>query len=769
MIVSMKKTTYFFFICLLVTLLAMAHPSRLAVAQSEGIPAQQLNNANMNPAAATSVPLQSVASSLVLEDTDLLTFTDLGFDEAVLLGPFATTGYFFDFPATWRMIEGAELRLVIDTFYTQNELTTQLLSNNAYGGSLLVQYNYITLTSIDLSQIGQRQIVIPIPLEVMLPLVSGQRHSLRFILESGINCDVDFKTTVILRSSSQLFLPHEEIDPPTDLTRLPFPIFQRTITETSAVMVVPAQPTAGELQAALSVAAGFGRMTSNRLPLTLVPVDQLTPDARAANHLIFVGKPGGFSMLGEVSLPAPISKNSFTTENMSPSDGIIQMALSPWNKSKVVLVVGGNEDQAVINSAKALSTGSLRVGANSSLALVSEVRPMLAGAEGNTVDRTLAELGYESKVVNQVGLNSLSYEFEIPQNYTLRADAYLELFFSHTAMLEYERSNIVVKLNGEPVGSVPLIEGTVSQGQARINLPASAIRPGTNRIDLEINLELRNVCLDPTLNGLWLRIDSASLLHLPLIPRPTSTSILLDLSRYPAPFAFDPLLSDLAFVLAHDDPVGWNIATQIAFTLGNASATQLANLAAFFGDNVPEEVRQTHNFIIVGRPSKLPIVSELSDFLPAPFETGTDLAIEKNLQVAYHLAPSVDVGYLELLAAPWNTKRAILLVGGSSDLGLQWSGTTLQLGRFRSQLAGNLAFINGEQIVKADTRIYQGVQDALATAVPDGVIPVEFAVQAPNVQRPPWIIPTLIAAIAGMIIVFIILAIQTWHRRRVGQ
>jgi hypothetical protein len=68
------------------------------------------------------------------------------------------------------------------------------------------------------------------------------------------------------------------------------------------LIVVPDQPTAGELQAAMSVAAGFGMMTGGDLLLNLVPLGELTEEARVGNHLIFVGKPTGFPDLAQVDL-----------------------------------------------------------------------------------------------------------------------------------------------------------------------------------------------------------------------------------------------------------------------------------------------------------------------------------------------------------------------------------------------------------------------------------------------------------------------------------
>jgi hypothetical protein len=776
----MMKCNNKFNLALLIPLLVFTLPGRYFIPESHGQVVPATGVIHSVPVPAAPLPdssddsqnpgiLNPKGPTPVDENTDTLTFKDFGFDELTLRGPFASGSYYFDMPPTWSIKDGAELRLVFDTFFTSTTSNPQALVNTHYGGTLLVQYNYVNIATIDLTQEGRQQIAIPIPLDILNSLGKSQSQAIQLILDSGVNCDVDFRTTVIVRTNSQLYLPHDLVDPSVDLRFLPSPLYLNSINERPTILIVPDNPTAGEMQAALSVAAGFGRMTFNRLAISLLPTSQVSSDQLANANVIFVGKASGLPLLQQVFLPAPLSDGKFTVEQSEPTDGIVQMAVSPWNKNNVVLVVGGNEDGAVINAAQALSTGTLQVGKNPSLSVISSIQAVSFQYDATVVDQTFDDLGYGNVVVNQVGLNTVTYKFNVPQGYTLGPDAYLNLIFSHTAILEYDRSNIVVKLNEEPVGSIRLSDQTASQGSAKILLPASTVRPGSNRLSFEIYMESRNECVNPLFSGLWMRIDPSSSLHLPFIPNPANSSILMDLSRYPSPFAFDPVMNDLAIVLAPNDPTGWNIAAKLAFSLGNSSAIQIAGLETYYADAVPDEALQQRNILVVGRPSSLKIISDLNDKLPAPFEPGTDLAIEKNLQVSYRLAPGVDVGYLELISSPWNPIRNILFVGGSSDLGLQWAGDTLLFGRLQSQLSGNLAFINGEQIVSADTRILQGAQGVLSTAVPVNLTPSAVQTQPPVVEHPVWILPTILTVLGGILIVLIILGVQSLVRRRSGK
>jgi len=354
----------------------------------------------------------------------------------------------------------------------------------------------------------------------------------------------------------------------------------------------------------------------------------------------------------------------------------------------------------------------VRAGALPNLALVSAVQPKDIGVTP-AVDRTLADLGYADTTSNAPGLTTEEFFFTMPQGQKAGADAYLNLLFTHSTLLEYDRSGVVIRLNSQPIGSIRFSDESALEGETRINLPATTVRPGLNRIAIDVDLVPRTVCVDPNLNRLWMRVDAGSSIHVPFAPADASLQPILDLTLYPSPFTLSPLFSGLAFVVAPNDPAGWRTAAKIAYDYGNRVGTGFNTLALAYGDAVSDDLKQSRDFIIIGRPSTLPIVSELGDSLPAPFEAGNDLAIERNLQVAYHLLPGVNVGYVELLAAPWNSKRAVLLVAGSTETGLDWAGTALITPALRSQLSGNFAAINGTQVVSSDTRI-GGLQSALA-------------------------------------------------------
>jgi hypothetical protein len=218
-------------------------------------------------------------------------------------------------------------------------------------------------------------------------------------------------------------------------------------------------------------------MTSGRLALSLIPVGALTSSIRDGSHLIFVGGPGAFGLLADAPLPAPLGEQGFDAADAAPNDGIVQMAVSPWNNEKVVLVVSGNAEIGVIKAGQAVSAGVHPVGEQSNLALIAEVQPDALSAGEIGLDQTFADLGYAIETVSRIGVNAIEYRFEVPSGLIADREARLDLVFNHSALVDYERSGLVVRLNGEPIGSVRFSDESANAGQMTFNLPSSAVRP----------------------------------------------------------------------------------------------------------------------------------------------------------------------------------------------------------------------------------------------------------------------------------------------------
>jgi len=711
------------------------------------------------PAASFAAPVTSA---------DAFTFAQIKEKEILLTGPYDTYTFLFGLPADWQPTSSGSLNLFLTVSFNaggQGQIDLSTIS----GGVMQVRLNGVTLGILQLNNIGEVNELLPIPVEALVSRRPDGRMDLNFILDSGLTCLINQQMNVIVHPNSQFVLPHQTQAPKTDLVSFPYPLYQDSIYRDAAVVVVPDEPSAMELQAAMTLAAGLSNLTSGNLTTTLTTASQLGPEQQEQN-LVFVGKAGSLPQLGELALPFPVQGGQFAVDGGGPDDGIIQQVASPWSPSGIVLVASGNTDASVVKAAQAISTGVLRPNRFPNVAVVDQVQASPVPVS-LPMEQTLGDLGYNQETLDRIGINTASYQFYLPPGQTLAVDAYFELAYGHSALLDYDRSGLVILMNDQPVGSVRFSAETAHQANNRVQvgLPASAALPGYNRLDLRATLALRDNCIGPDLNGQFMTIWPESRLHMPLNPTQNSAEMSFDLNAYPMPFILNPTLGNTAFILQRGDVASWQTALRIAQYLGDRANGPLTTMATFYGDEAPEDELSRYNLLIIGRPSQMPIVETLNDRLPAPFSGGSEIASESNMQVSFRVPADSSIGYVQLLPSPWNNQNLVIAALGNTPEGVQWAASSLVDAPMRTQLSGNFAAVNNQQVVTSDTRLSAPRLEAMAPSAPQ--VQVEqprVDLSVPTTNRPTWMMPAIItaASLAGLVMLIALMGSISRNRQR---
>ncbi len=760
----MKNLGKTFFVGLLSLLVAFSIVAS-AFAKGQSAPAGQ-------DAFPTVEPTPTRVPGLVVANPNIISFTQLRTTEIQLVGPQDAATLVFGLPADWKFNADGTLQLDLGvSFNTFAGAAVGQGTAGSVGGTLTILFNRRAVGSFPLNQNGEIQEIVTIPLSALTPVRSDGRMEISFVLDSGLSCYINQQMNVFIHLSSNLLIPHEVTLPDTNLARFPFPLFQRTFFPESALIVIPDQPSASDLQAALTLSAGLTNLTGNDLALDLTNVSELTLEQKAATHLILVGLSSNLP-LANLGLPlAPAADASLPLENLD--DGVVQMVNSPWNPAKVVMVVTGNSETGVIKAARATTTGFLRPNAAPNLAIIQDVQPDPVPVSV-PIDQTLADLGYGNDSFNSTSAffdtNIVSYRFYIPPGQITTDQAYFELIFGHSALLNYDRSGVVVLLNSQPIGSIRFNDTYAAQSMnpVKINIPASATLPGYNRLDVRVDLVPNDICVTTNLDALYFTIWPESSLHLPLGPVVISPIAALDLSAYPAPFVFDPTLENTAFVLQRDNADAWRGALKIAGLMGERANGSLTNLSVFFADEATPEQLTDYNVLLVGRPSQMPLFGQFNEQLPAPFDLGTDTATERNVQVTFRIPENASLGYIQMMTSPWNAERILMLAAGNNSTGITQASAALVDSALRSRLAGNFAVISGTQILTADTRLAPVNPDTILTpaAVDVVAVPGKIDLTPPAVERPAWIAPVIIGVLVLIVIILLIVVISSARRNQ---
>jgi hypothetical protein len=702
-----------------------------------------------------------------------LSFAMLGQTDILMRGPYSTTSLRFGLPINWAFEESANLQLMV-TSSLVTDAASPLIEGQPIGASLSVNFNRKQIALIPLTA-GQNIVYdISIPPDALIPTLNDGRHILELLLDADTDCDPNLlhQTSISISSASQFTLPYIEQTPEINLEQLPRPIFQRdSIYPVDAVLIVPDQPSAQEMEAALIAAAGLGRMSDTELPFSLLSSSQITEEILSASNLIFMGKAENLSLLRDVELPAPLVTDGFEAPDSQPDDGILQIAVSPWNTGRALMVVSGNTDAGVVKAAQALSYGSIQTVSDTNLAIVTDVAPPNI-EEGNvsldaltSATHTFRDLGYSVATLAGLGRSEFVVDFYVTPGLIAGNDSYLDLIFNNSALLSFERSGLNVSLNGNLIGSLRFSDETASTATQRIKISPSLIVPGSNQLRIQAELAAPTNCGLAESSNLWASILPESTLYLPLQQAPVDFNTVQNLNAYPYPFANIPTLSNTAFILSENNPASWAVASEIAFGLGGRVRGAVIDLAAAFDNAVPEDLLSSRDLILVGLPSDLTLISELKDSLPAPFETGQNIPIVDNQQVSYRFPPDTSIGYLQLLASPWNSSRTILAVVGSTDDGVGLAGNALTDPGLRSRLAGNFALVTAENISVADTRTGLGMGGMAENpeVISEPVVPEPNPSPAVPAARPTWILPA-VGVLVFLILVVLIAALVSSRR-----
>jgi len=225
-----------------------------------------------------------------------VTFNMLGRKEIQLIGPLDATDFSFALPADWKLTTGAKLNVALAVSFNaigqvQSTSAAPIVNSlTAAGGTLSVSFNNVLLGVLQLNQFGEVQENLSIPDNALTSVRSDGHMDLSFIFDSSYACNVNQQMIVSIHTSSQFVLPHNSVALSTGLANFPQPIYQGSFIPDSAILVVPDQPSAADLQEAMTVAAGLGNLSYGHLLLDMTTVNQLTSDQKLANHLIFVGK-----------------------------------------------------------------------------------------------------------------------------------------------------------------------------------------------------------------------------------------------------------------------------------------------------------------------------------------------------------------------------------------------------------------------------------------------------------------------------------------------
>lgn len=512
-------------------------------------------------------------------------------------------------------------------------------------------------------------------------------NSLRVDLDNAETCEEPGALIdVLIDNATTVSFGYQQSPFQTDLALYPHPFTAQGMVKIPVVLVLPDRPTAEDLSAAATIAAGLGQSTGGAIDLTAVLASNLDAETRRNSHLILIGEPDTNPLLSSLSLPLAINEAT-----VQPEQGVLQEVVSPWNQFRLALVASGLDNAGVLKASHALNRQAHFLGMRGPVAIVLDLGQVSRTTAPRPSRLTLASLGYEDQIVYGAGPQDFTFDFTLPLGWRLEDLPTFVLKFAHADIIDPAESVLDVKLNGVPIGSTLLTHSNAIAGEITLSIPEKLLKTGRNRLEVGVEMNFPNgdKCQDLLDQRAWTVISSASELFLPF----NSVDILPSLNLFPYPFSQNTGLEQTVFVLPDQSPPTL-IADlmQLAVRLGSPVRNEVLSIQVLFASQVTTEVRNSNHLILLGRPTENAVLSQANDHLPQPFVPETSLleplAIDS---VAFQSDPERSAGLLEIISSPWNGAYNLLAVTGTTDEGVSLAAQTL-LGR-TGRLTGNLAVV----------------------------------------------------------------------------
>lgn len=599
--------------------------------------------------------------------------------------------YGVTFPATWKI--EAPLKITIDFSHSAS------LNNHS---SMSVDWNDIRVGSglLGSQNVEGGKLEIEIPAE---SVISGY-NKLNVQFYMGIRDDFceDFDNPAIwavVHNTTSFEVQYSGQAQTLDLRSLPTTFIDPSPLQESVItLVLPANPSAAELEAAATISAKLGQWADWRTPvIKTLSLDKLASQKPEGNLLV-IGQAANLATASTTLLPASSGSGSSLQlkdkagKAIGADSGVLWLQTSPYDETGILLSVTGVDASGLQKASRAFATTSVFDRLSGQLGIILQT-PAVEEVATTTPSLvySLKSLGFADIVATGSSQQSTYLTLPLQLVFDSQGEAVFNLIFSHSTVLNPDRSSLDILVNDVPVTSIALNAQNAQDASVEVKIPLRLFKVGENSIAITSNLQVNNAAVASTLyctekyyTDSWLTISPNSTFTFPAnIGQKTAS-----LTGYPNLYLGSATLANLAFVVP--DKIDWpvaNLVLQVSNRIGHtARGDSLLPAVVSVKDQAAVSTARSYQ-IIVGLPAQNDAVMQLNDLLPQPFEADkvTPRAIAGVTQV---VPASGSLGYIQSLFTEDGAYRLVLT--GTSSTSLSWLASIVNTPDQYKKFSGNL-------------------------------------------------------------------------------
>ncbi|MCJ7532489.1 MAG: cellulose biosynthesis cyclic di-GMP-binding regulatory protein BcsB [Anaerolineales bacterium] len=639
------------------------------------------------------------------------TFKDLGEREFVLYYPQAKQ-VVVDLPNQWMLQYGVSF---IDLHYDIFEQESNTISTLYYGGILSrVEHPYVDVYINDYlagtfdPEIGKdhwSRLYFPTFLMEDRPFNPTNTYSIniQYYRNNDIYCG--YAGTISIHEDSSVNLQFSSYPPYLNLPDFPYPMVQDSFLPETLLIIIPDSFTEIDLAAAANVAATIGKKTGGNITLKVITASQATPQMLADSNAIAIGQPDKNTFIKQLYsiglLPTMLSLQGPgiigpTGQQLTLEDGVLQLVRSTTKEIYTYLVITGNSDKAIDRAVKALANPP--IGMKGNLAIIG-VEPNIPIQVDETIDTFFfSDFGFRERTffgIDQAGSYYGYLRIFIPRDWEIIDDVILYINYDISANLGLHSSALNIELNGSPIGSVPL---NLNPGEKQVAIPIRAheLRLGyANTFRFEAIITGPLDCAQYNYRAFWMKISDKSVIKIP--HRILTAGEILPPFIHPLFYLTNT--SDV-FISMPVDPTSDELydMTNLVFQLGRQMTSTYYNFSVSLNPNLDPASQIGSDAIVIGRPTRNPLIGKFNDVLPQPFVPGEDTLTLKQQPGFYRIQQDADIGIVEVIPAPWDPLLGITIVTGTTDKGLRYAAEKVANATYLYDFAGDISFAQENRI-----------------------------------------------------------------------
>lgn len=616
--------------------------------------------------------------SLPASSVHTYTFESLGWDKAATLNGYRPSATLYFPLAKKTPVQTILLHLILS-------FSPELIA----GTTVDIRFNQTLIRSLDVPSGSNKTMEVDVALPITALSTAWQILQFSSLLKSDKNlCNPD--VWVYISPQSSITLQTAQVVFNGTLNELPSPFVDTaSLLEAPTQLLLPASPTLEEIITLFHVAFKLGGIAKNReIKLSSRILQNHSIENLQNENLILIGLLPHL-IEGTAGLFTDLFQIKALKLQQSSDEGIFLLTASPLNPLHGLLVLSGANNAALGNAAQVFLDKEFTAMASGTFALVSHIHIPTESLKKNYDEMTLKTLGYENKNVSGLGRHYIDFNIPLP-NDRIPADMQIETFITTPVFKEQAVSQVTLLVNDQKEASIKLEQ---DHSVWKVSINPSLMKPGLNKLSYLIDLHLDKsgveTCSLAHYNEVWATLYAQTQMSTSF----TNIFPSAMLNQLPVPFE-----TEVTIILPkYFTPDEVNQFSQLFLKLGMLFQANPIRMRFLGSQQATEEFIRNHNVIILGTRENNPWVKFTLDYMPVQLEG--QFRYLKLAKKQLRVFGEYSTGLIELMPSPWSEKHAVLLITGEDQAGLSLSIGALIKDSLRSQLQGNIAFINPDGVM----------------------------------------------------------------------